>query len=82
MASGIDYEFRTTVVPGIHSEQDFAEIGQWIKGAKSYFLQEYRERHILDPKLKSQTAGQTLDLQKIKKILKADLKNVGIRENN
>ena len=82
MASGIDYEFRTTVVPGIHSEQDFEEIGQWIKGAKSYFLQEYRERHILDPKLKSQTAGQTLDLQKIKKILKPDLKNVGIRENN
>ncbi len=82
MESGIDYEFRTTAVPGIHSQQDFEEIGKWIKGAKSYYLQEYRQRHILDPELKTKTAGKTLDLQKIKQILKADIKKVGIRENN
>ncbi len=82
MESGIDYEFRTTVVPGIHSEKDFEQIGKWIKGAKAYYLQEYREQHILDPKLKTKTIGKTLDLQKIKKLLRADVKKVGIRENN
>ncbi len=82
MESGIDYEFRTTVVPGIHSEQDFEEIGKWIKGAKAYYLQEYRQRHILDPKLKDVTAGKTLDLEKIKQSLKPYVKKVGIRENN
>ena len=37
-----DYEFRTTVVGGIHEEADFEKIGNWIKGAKAYFLQGYR----------------------------------------
>ena len=39
----IDYEFRTTVVNGIHTEADFVKIGRWIKGAKAYFLQGYRD---------------------------------------
>lgn len=37
-----DYKFRTTVVGGIHDETDFEKIGNWIKGAKAYFLQGYR----------------------------------------
>ena len=40
--SGIRYEFRTTVVKGIHTRQDFEEIGPWIAGAKAYFLQNYK----------------------------------------
>jgi len=82
MESGINYEFRTTVVPGIHNEADFEKIGKWLKGAKSYFLQEYRERHILDIGLKDLTSGKTLDLKKIKKSLKIYIKKVGIRDNN
>lgn len=38
----IEYEFRTTVVEGIHSVEDFEKIGKWIKGAKRYFLQSYK----------------------------------------
>lgn len=38
----IGYEFRTTVVGGIHTENDFIKIGKWLKGAKAYFLQSYR----------------------------------------
>ncbi|MGI6754285.1 MAG: anaerobic ribonucleoside-triphosphate reductase activating protein [Eubacteriales bacterium] len=36
-----DYEFRTTVVRGLHEAQDFHEIGSWLKGAKRYFLQAF-----------------------------------------
>ncbi len=82
MEGGIDYEFRTTVVPGIHGEKDFEKIGQWLEGAKAYYLQEYRERHILDASLKAQTSGKTLDLGKIKQLLKVYVKKVGIRENS
>ncbi len=82
MESGIDYEFRTTVVPGIHSENDFEKIGKWIKGAKSYYLQEYRPQHILDQKLKDKSVGKTLDLNKIKQIMDKYIEKVGIRENN
>ena len=28
--SGIDYEFRTTVVKGIHTEEDFEDIARWL----------------------------------------------------
>ena len=44
MNSGIDYEFRTTVVKELHNKEDFEEIGKWIKGAKAYYLQQFTER--------------------------------------
>ncbi|MCR5521980.1 MAG: anaerobic ribonucleoside-triphosphate reductase activating protein [Lachnospiraceae bacterium] len=39
----VDYEFRTTVVEGIHTLEDFEKIGKWISGAKRYFLQTYKK---------------------------------------
>ena len=39
MSCGIDYEFRTTVVKELHSGEDFTNIGNWLAGAKAYFLQ-------------------------------------------
>lgn len=82
MESGIPYEFRTTVVPGLHSEEDFLEIAKWIKGAKAYYLQEYREMRILDDNLKATTKNQALDLEKIKLSMKPYISNVCIRMNN
>lgn len=40
----IDYEFRTTVVNELHSEEDFYKIGEMIKGANRYFLQRFTDR--------------------------------------
>lgn len=37
-----DYEFRTTCVKGLHTEADFYEIRDMIKGAKEYYLQDYK----------------------------------------
>lgn len=82
MKSGIPYEFRTTVVPGIHMEGDFDEIAEWIKGAQAYYLQEYREGKILDDKLKKETKGKSLDLEKIKNKIGTNFKKIGIRKNN
>jgi len=79
MRSGINYEFRTTVVPGIHTEDDFLEIAKWIRGAKSYYLQSYREGKILDEKLKAKTRGKTLDLARIKDMIKDEVDKIGIR---
>ncbi len=39
----IDYEFRTTVVKGLHTMEDFDGIAKWLLGAKSFFLQNYRD---------------------------------------
>ena len=42
MQSGLDYEFRTTVVPGLHQEEDIINIAEEIRGAKRYYLQQFR----------------------------------------
>ena len=39
----IPYEFRTTVVKGIHSPEEFTSIGQWLQGCSAYYLQSYRD---------------------------------------
>lgn len=47
----IPYEFRTTVVRGLHDPKEFEAIGKWLAGAKALFLQSYRESEtVLDPK--------------------------------
>ena len=43
MECGIAYEFRTTVVKQLHAAEDFIRIGQWLRGAKRYFLQTFRD---------------------------------------
>jgi pyruvate formate lyase activating enzyme len=45
----VDYEFRTTVVPNIHSKEDILKIAEWIKPAKRYFLQNFRAERTIDP---------------------------------
>ena len=42
MSKAIDYEFRTTCVKGVHTDEDFYEIKDMISGAKNYFLQNYK----------------------------------------
>lgn len=37
----VDYEFRTTVVKQFHTAEEMSAIADWIKGAKSYFLQKF-----------------------------------------
>lgn len=39
--SDIDYEFRTTVLPGIVSVDDIKSISLWIKGAKAFYIQQF-----------------------------------------
>jgi pyruvate formate lyase activating enzyme len=49
--SAPDYEFRTTVAPGLAGE-DLRTIAEWVRGAKSYVLQAFRvpaEKSLLDP---------------------------------
>lgn len=36
-----DYEFRTTLIKEYHPIENIKAIGEWIKGAKKYFLQKY-----------------------------------------
>jgi len=41
LGSKMDYEFRTTLVPTLHEEEDIKEICEGIKGCKKYVLQKF-----------------------------------------
>lgn len=47
MQGTVGYEFRTTVVKGMHTPQDIVEIGKWIQGADKYFIQPYRDSDLV-----------------------------------
>jgi pyruvate formate lyase activating enzyme len=47
--SGVDYEFRTTVVPRIHMKEDIVQIARALAPARAYFLQSFRPEKTLNP---------------------------------
>lgn len=46
-SSGVDYEFRTTLVEGMLDEQDVLAMADWIKPAPRYFLQRFQGDKVL-----------------------------------
>ena len=44
----VDYEFRTTVVRGLHTRESIVGTAKWIAGAKEYYLQQFKDSgHII-----------------------------------
>lgn len=43
LAGEADYEFRTTLISEFHKKDNIEKIGEWIKGAKRYFLQKFKK---------------------------------------
>lgn len=39
----VDYELRTTVVKGLHTKESLIEAAKWIRGAKEYYLQQFKD---------------------------------------
>ncbi len=79
MTSGIDYEFRTTVVKSQLSYEDFAKIGKLIKGAEKYYLQKFIPSKTLDEKMMNEKTYSESEFNEIMAILKPDIENVFLR---
>lgn len=43
LEGSVDYEFRTTVVRGIHTKESLIGAAKWISGAKEYYLQQFKD---------------------------------------
>jgi anaerobic ribonucleoside-triphosphate reductase activating protein len=77
MKNDYEYEFRTTVVSEFHDSKDFDKIGKWIKGAKKFYLQPYREsENVIKKGLHKPTQE---DLEVYKNIAKKYIANTEIR---
>jgi len=63
----VDYEFRSTIVPTLHAKEDVIEMAKWIRGAKRYYLQNFRPEKTIDPsfeKIKPYPQEFLLEIQK------------------
>ena len=43
LSGAVEYEFRTTVVKGLHTRESLIEAAKWIEGAKEYYLQQFKD---------------------------------------
>ncbi|MBN2330573.1 MAG: anaerobic ribonucleoside-triphosphate reductase activating protein [Candidatus Aenigmarchaeota archaeon] len=67
LGSGIDYEFRTTYVRGIHDEGSIKRIAEQLRGARRYVLQKFLPKNTIDGSLSltpNYGSGQLLRLRK------------------
>lgn len=73
----IDYEFRTTIMKECHELSDMDKIGQWLAGAKAYYLQSYKEsKQVINP-IFSPHSLETLE--RFVEVLKPYIPNTNIR---
>jgi pyruvate formate lyase activating enzyme len=56
MSSGVEYMFRTTVVPGLVDEEDIVEIGKVLQGAKVFQIQQFFPHNTLEPDFEQKNA--------------------------
>jgi len=73
--SEIDYEFRTTIVPGFHDVKKIKEIAGYLVNGKKYYLQLFKaEEKVRDPKLKNIKAFTKEEVDEMVKVAKEYIK--------
>jgi pyruvate formate lyase activating enzyme len=73
----VDYEFRTTIVPGLFNDKILEDICHWLKGSKKYFLQQFDSRNEL---LNSKLDKKTFSAKELKKFAKVAKPFFGVCE--
>ncbi len=80
LQSDIEYEFRTTLIKDLLTYNDIIKIGQMIKGAKRYALQNFvPSENLIDKRLKGKTGFSEKERNRLKKTLKKYVKEIILR---
>jgi len=77
--SGINHEFRTTAVKGIHTGADFDKIGQWLAGSRHYYIQRFVDSGNL---IKGGDAFSDDDMRGLLSIIKKYIPDAQLRGQN
>ena len=75
-----DYEFRTTVLPVLHSRKDILSIGRWLQGSKKYYLQQFKPNKTLDSAFEKEKPFEWEKIANLSQILKVFFDQVEVRE--
>ncbi len=79
MNSGIDYEFRTTIIPEMHGEAEMEKMASMIEGAKLYALQKFIPKNTISKKFETMVSPTTEQMEKLKSIAEKHVDKVIIR---
>lgn len=77
--SGIDYEFRTTLLKQTHNDIIIKEIGELLQGSTRYFLQTFRPGQVLDPKFVEYHAFTLPEMEIIAEFFRKFVQHVEVR---
>lgn len=76
---GIDYEFRVTIVPTLHTKEDLKSIGELLKGSKKIVLQQFNNKVVYDLKFSSIKPYSKLELNEFREMLVPYFDDVEVR---
>lgn len=80
LADNVNYEFRTTLVPTLHTVEDTMDIGKRIKGCKKYVLQQYRVYgETIDPEFQKLKPFTINEMEKFLSVAKKWVPNTMLR---
>ena len=79
MKSGVDYEFRTTIVPRLFRKGDMERIGKWLEGAERFFVQQFRTGVTLDRSFQKGTTLSEKELMGLAIIARRYFRHAGVR---
>lgn len=67
-STSLSYEFRMTVPSQLFNEEDMKKIGSWLKGARAYYLQAFRNSDsCMEKGYREPSLDELLSLQKVLK---------------
>lgn len=78
--SDIDSELRLTCVPTLHSKEDIKKIGEWLKGNKKMFIQQFQPKEkMINASLLNVKPFSKEELEEFKEILEKYIDEVQVR---
>ena len=78
--STVDYEFRTTIIPELLTNQDIMDIAKWLKRAKRFYIQQFKvDTPLISPKLSKAKPYAKEELIKIHEDIKLCFETCEVR---
>lgn len=79
MEGNVDYEFRTTCVPGFVEERDIRQIGEMARGAKYWVLQQFVPGHAMAETMRELTPHPASKIRAFEEMAREYAEEVSVR---
>lgn len=78
-SSGLEYEFRTTVVPTIHTKEDIVDIAKGLAKADKYVLQQFNPENTWDVELRKVAPYTNEEIMEMASMAEEYVREIAVR---